>query len=154
LSGSSGSLLLGGSGGGSLDALARGSLLGDDDLLQVGVDGLLDAFSALLVSDGVGVEEAGAANLELGGSGLDGALLGGGASDGGSLGGLLDLEVASILAGADLQEFLEVLDFTRHFKKRRFLCFISLSLQKHFFSFLNLQFFFETVGHIVFSRRF
>ena len=111
--------LLGGGGGGSLDALARGGLLGDDDLLQVGVDGLLDAFSALLVTDGEGVEEARAADLELGGGGLGGTLLGGGASGGGSLGGLLDLEVAGILAGADLQEFLEVLNFTRHDERRR-----------------------------------
>ena|SRR3989338_8699713 len=104
-----GSLLLGG--GGELDALARGSLLGDDDLLEVGVDGLLDAFGALLVGDGEGVEEARAANLELGGLRSLGGL---GAGGGGSLGGLLDLEVASVLAGADLQEFLEVLNFTRH----------------------------------------
>ena len=106
------SLLLVGSGGsGGLDALARGSLLGDDDLLEVGVDGLLDAFGALLVGDGEGVEEARAANLELGGLRSLGGL---GAGGGGSLGGLLDLEVASVLAGADLQEFLEVLNFTRH----------------------------------------
>ena len=109
-------LLLTSGGGGDLNALTRGGLLGDDDLLQVGVDGLLDAFSALLVSDGEGVEEAAAADLELGGGGLS-LLVGGGGEGGGgaSLGGLLDLEVAGILAGAELQEFLQVLNFTGHF---------------------------------------
>ena len=102
-------LLLAG-GGGDLDALARGSLLGDDNLLEVGVDGLLDAFGALLVGDGEGVEEAAAADLELGGLG--------GLRGGGGLGGLLDLQVLSVLAGADLQEFLEVLNFTGHFLRK------------------------------------
>lgn len=64
----------------------------DLDLLDGGVDGLLDLGSLLLVSNDEGVEELAAADLELGGVNV-----------------LLDLDVTDVLAGADGEEPLRSL---------------------------------------------
>ena len=70
---------------------------GDLNLLDGGVDGLLDLGSLLLVSDDKGVEVLGAADLKLGGVSV-----------------LLDLDVTDVLAGADGEELLKVLDLAGH----------------------------------------
>lgn len=75
--------------------MAAGS---DQNLLHVVVDGLLDLAGLLLVSDHQGVQVLAAADLELG-----------------DLVVLLHLDAAGILAGADGEELLQVLDFARHF---------------------------------------
>ena len=76
---------------------------GDVDLLELGGDGLADLEGLLAIGDDEGVEELAAADLELGelalGAGLDVGL---------------DLDVAGILAGADGEELLKVLDLTGH----------------------------------------
>ena len=74
--------------------MAAGS---DQHLLHVLVNGLLDLAGLLLVSDHQGVQVLAAADLELG-----------------DLLVLLHLDAAGVLAGADGEELLQVLDFTRH----------------------------------------
>ena len=82
-------------GGGGLLLLV--GALGHQDLLDGGVDGLLQLLGLLLVVQDKGVQELGAADLELGGILV-----------------LLDLDVAGVLAGGDVQELLEVLDLLGH----------------------------------------
>ena len=76
---------------------------GDLNLLELGGDGLLDLLGLLGIGDDEGVEELAAADLELSELAL-----------GAELHVALDLNVAGVLAGADGEEFLKVLDLTGH----------------------------------------
>ena len=76
---------------------------GDVNLLELGGDGLTDLEGLLAIGDDEGVEELAAADLELGELAL-----------GADLDVGLDLDVAGVLAGADGEELLKVLDLTGH----------------------------------------
>lgn len=79
--------------------LASGHL----NLLELGGDGLLDLGGLLGIGDDEGVQELAATDLELGELAL-----------GAELHVALNLDVAGILAGADGEELLKVLDLTGH----------------------------------------
>jgi hypothetical protein len=81
-------------GDGVLLSVAAGS---HEHLLHGGVNGLLDLVSLLLVGNDEGVQELAAADLELSHGGV-----------------LLHLDAAGVLAGANGEELLKVLNLTRH----------------------------------------
>lgn len=70
---------------------------GDQHLLHRGVDGLLDLVGLLLVGNHQSVKVLAAADLELGQASV-----------------LLHLDAASVLAGADGEKLLQVLDLAGH----------------------------------------